>query len=148
MNNFIFNIMNGHNGFFFLKSKNSVSSRLLAKNSVGTIHLRCRQIFTIFDPHPPTISIPANCLWRGFLILMYCDLWTNPSPPKTCRRLGWSLISYTTKSNRVELGISKKPCHKIYRLLWEFKIFHQSNWLHIRWRLRSSIQGRLLYRII
>ena len=28
----------------------------------GTIHLRRRQIFTIFDPYPPTIGIPAKCL--------------------------------------------------------------------------------------
>ena len=27
----------------------------------GTIHLRRRQIFTIFDPSPP-IGIPAKCL--------------------------------------------------------------------------------------
>ena len=29
---------------------------------LGTIHLRRRQIFTIFDPYPPTIDIPAKCL--------------------------------------------------------------------------------------
>ena len=61
---------------------------------LGTIHLRCWQIFTIFDPYPPTIGIPEKCLWRGFLILMYCDLlpigtWGHPSPPKTCWRLKW-----------------------------------------------------------
>ena len=83
----------------------------------GTIRLRRRQIFTIFDPHPPTIGIPAKCLWRRFLILMYCDLltigtWGHPSPPKTCWRLKWMVpivkivastiptwLSYT--SNRV-----------------------------------------------
>ena len=63
-------------------------------NKKETIHLRRRQIFTIFDPYPPTIGIPAKCLWRGFLILMYCDLltigiWGHPSPPKTCWRLKW-----------------------------------------------------------
>ena len=42
----------------------------------GTIHLRRRQIFTIFDPYPAIIGIPAKCLQRGFLILMCCDLWT------------------------------------------------------------------------
>ena len=45
---------------------------------LGTIYLdkpgRRRQIFTIFDPYPTTIGIPAIYLWRGFLILMY--LWT------------------------------------------------------------------------
>ena len=30
--------------------------------AIGTIHLRCRQIFTIFDPFPPTIGIPGKCL--------------------------------------------------------------------------------------
>ena len=41
---------------------------------LGTIHLRRRQVFMIFYPYPPTIGIPAKCLLRGFLILMYCDL--------------------------------------------------------------------------
>ena len=35
---------------------------LLNPYSLGTIHLRRRQIFTIFDPYPPTIGIPAKCL--------------------------------------------------------------------------------------
>ena len=30
--------------------------------SLGTIHLRRRQIFTIFDLYSPTIGIPAKCL--------------------------------------------------------------------------------------
>ena len=29
---------------------------------LGTIHLRRWQIFTIFDPYPPTMGIPAKCL--------------------------------------------------------------------------------------
>ena len=29
---------------------------------LGTIHLRRRQILTIFDPYPPTIGIPVKCL--------------------------------------------------------------------------------------
>ena len=69
-----------------------------------TIHLRSRQIFTIFNPYPPTIGIPAKCLWRGFLILMYCDLstigpWGHPSPPKTCWRLKW-MVPYPNSSFR------------------------------------------------
>ena len=32
------------------------------RHPLGTIHLRRRQIFTIFDPYPPTISIPEKCL--------------------------------------------------------------------------------------
>ena len=72
----------------------------------GTIHLRRRQIFTIFDPYPPTIGIPAKCLWRGFLILMYCDLWTigtwgHPSPPKTCWRLKWMVPTFTIAESQV-----------------------------------------------
>ena len=64
----------------------------------GTIHLRRQQIFTIFDPYLPTIGIPAKCLWRGFLILMYCDLltvdtWGYPSPLRHDDVLnGWSLM--------------------------------------------------------
>ena len=69
-------------------------SSLSHSSTLGTIHLRCRQIFTIYDPYPPTIGIPAKCLWRGFFILMYCDLltigtWGHPFPPKTCWRLKW-----------------------------------------------------------
>ena len=56
--------------------------------------------FKIFDPYPPTIGIPAKCFWRGFLILMYCDLLTigtrgHPSPPKTCWRLKWMVPNIT-----------------------------------------------------
>ena len=36
---------------------------------LGTIHLRRRQIFTIFDPYPPTISIPAKAYEVDFLSL-------------------------------------------------------------------------------
>ena len=72
--------------------------------SLGTIHLRRRQIFTIFDPYPPTIGILAKCLWRRFFILMYCDLSTignqegPPYPPKTCRRLKW-MVPYRSDNN-------------------------------------------------
>ena len=69
--------------------KGPCSNRQVISFHLGTIHLRHWQIFTSFDPYPPTIGIPAKCLWRGFLILMYCDLWTigtwrHPYPPKTC----------------------------------------------------------------
>ena len=63
--------------------------------------LRRRQIFTIFDPNPPTIGIPAKCLWRGFVILMYCDLstigtWGHSSPLRHADVLnGWSLSKKT-----------------------------------------------------
>ena len=64
------------------------------QNFAGTIHLRR---LTIFDPYPPTISIPAKCLWRRFSILMYCDLstigtWRHTSPLRHADVLnGWFL---------------------------------------------------------
>ena len=41
--------------------------------------------FQDFWTLPPTIGIPAKCLWWGFLTLMYCDRltigkWGHPSP--------------------------------------------------------------------
>ena len=54
--------------FYGMKSDQAKSINLLLSNhfrvviSFGTIHLRRRQIFTIFDPYPPTIGIPAKCL--------------------------------------------------------------------------------------
>ena len=54
--------------------------------------------FHDFWPLPPTIGIPAKCLWRGFLILVYCDLWPlahgdTPPPPWQADVLnGWSLL--------------------------------------------------------
>ena len=82
----------------------------------GTIHLRRRQIFTIFDPYPPTIGVPAKCLWRGFLILMYCDLltistWGHPSPPKTCWRLKWMVPFckyFNSRQHRLKVRKSQK----------------------------------------
>ena len=34
--------------------------QITGKIEQGTIHLRRRHIFTIFDPYPPTTSIPAQ----------------------------------------------------------------------------------------
>ena len=78
--------------------RKSYDSNSHAAIFLGTIHLRRRQIFMIFDPSSPTIGIPAKCLWRGFLILMYCDLltigtWGHP-PPTTCWRLRWMVTMY------------------------------------------------------
>jgi hypothetical protein len=74
---------------------------------LGTIlHLRRWQIFTIFDPYPPTIGIPAKCLSRGFLILMYCDLltigtWGHPYPLRHADVLnGWSLRQLAAVANK------------------------------------------------
>ena len=88
----------GYHEQILRKSQNFVDRQYIF--TLGTIHLRRRQIFTIFDPYPPTIGIPAKCLWRGFLILMYCDLWTigtwgHPSPLRHADVLnGWSLRKY------------------------------------------------------
>ena len=41
-------------------SQKQMSSHFITK--LGTIPLRRRQIFTIIDPYPPTIGIPAKCL--------------------------------------------------------------------------------------
>ena len=52
--------------------------------------------FWPLPPCPTTISVRAKCLWRGFLILMYFDLWTigtwgHPSPPRHAEVLNeWS----------------------------------------------------------
>ena len=85
-----------------------------------------RQIFTIFDPYPSTTSIPAKCLWRGFLILIYCDLLTigprgHPSPPKTCWRLKWM--------------VPKMRCSSIFQW-W--------GWIHF-WR--SMIHSKIYSRV-
>ena len=53
--------------------KNQVRSNQTSYFHLGTIHLRRQQIFTNFDPYPPAIGIQAKCLWRVFLILMYCE---------------------------------------------------------------------------
>ena len=59
-----------HNGSLFLLRRDDRVKSILRFQSkqlniafqLGTIHLRRRQIFTIFDPYPPTIGIPAKCL--------------------------------------------------------------------------------------
>ena len=96
------------------------SARCLAK-LLGTIDLRRRQIFMIFDPYLPTIGIPAKCLWRGFLMFMYCELltigtWGHPSPPKTCWRLKW-MVPYVIFQNVI-------PTKGKY---WQFYITFFSN---------------------
>ena len=68
------------------------------KTCQGTVHLRRRQIFMIFDPYPPTIGIPTKCLWRVFWSL--CTVTFQPSahgdtpPPLRYSDVlnGWSLI--------------------------------------------------------
>ena len=84
-------------------------SHNIGRSARGTIHLRRWQIFTIFDPYPPTIGIPAKYLWRGFLFLMYCDLLTigprgHPSPIRHADVLnGWSLILVTWSKNQFRI---------------------------------------------
>ena len=54
-----------------------------AKKTQGIIHLRRRQIFTIFDPYPPS-------RWQ-FFTTVFRQIWPifDPFPPKQCRRLKW-----------------------------------------------------------
>jgi hypothetical protein len=86
-----------------------LSSRIEKKEWNKKENLHCNTVFAIgnfkvrdhpfktsanFEPLPPTIGIPAKCLWRGFLILIYCDLltigiWGHPSPSTACWRLKW-----------------------------------------------------------
>ena len=69
-------------------------------NYIGTIHLRRRQIFTLFWPLPPY----RRQIWQIF----------DPSPPRACRRLKWMVpiqknISYKWKE------------FKLFQLLESFK---------------------------
>ena len=64
---------------------------------LGTIHLRRRQIFPIFDPYPPYHWHSSKMLTKG--IFDPYVLWPfdhrpigTPLPPKTCVLNGWSLI--------------------------------------------------------
>ena len=53
----------GHDRLYI--AVDSTTKEFISKPSkflIGTIHLRRRQIFMIFDPYPPTIGIPAKCL--------------------------------------------------------------------------------------
>ena len=103
--------------------------------SLGTIHSRRRQIFTIFDPYPPTIGIPAKCLWRGFLILMYCDLltistWEHPSPPpKTCWRLVMDSPTISVKSKYLFRKILLKYYKNLDKQFSKSKPFVQETYL-------------------
>ena len=62
------------------------SQYILSTQGYGTIHLRRRQIFTIFDPYPPPSANLAN-FW--------------PLPPKKCRRLKL-MASPSKKCRRVK----------------------------------------------
>ena len=68
----------------------------------GTIHLRRRQIFTIFYPYSPTIGIPAKCLLMKDIfdhyVLWPLDHWHMgiSLPPKTCWRLKW-MVPYVSR---------------------------------------------------
>ena len=50
---------------------------------IGTIPLRRRQNFTIFDPYPPTVG--------SFFTTIRQQIWQifDPCPPKGCRHLKW-----------------------------------------------------------
>ena len=55
----------------------------MSKFTKGTIHLRCLQILTIFEPYLPTLG--------SFFTTIHRQIWTifDPSLPKKCRRLKW-----------------------------------------------------------
>jgi hypothetical protein len=47
----------------FVDIENAFAHLQMSTTELGTIHLRCRQIFTIFDPYPPlpsAVSLLAN----------------------------------------------------------------------------------------
>ena len=81
-----------------------------------------------------TISIPAECLWRGFLIFMYCDLWTigtwgHPSPLRHAdvlwmvRELVLTLVTLFPCRNQKLLCCTAKY-HQDYR----FAMFINQGW--------------------
>ena len=58
------------------------------KNTLGTIHLRCRQIFTFFDPYPLRRQSFTTIRWQ------ICPIF-DPSLLKNADVLnGWSLINH------------------------------------------------------
>ena len=61
-------------------------------NCQGTIHLRRRQIFTIFDPYPPLASVGS------FFTTIRRQIWPifDPSPPTNCRCLKWMVLNQNT----------------------------------------------------
>ena len=115
--------------------------------SLGTIHLRSRQIFTILDPYPPTVSIPAKCLWRGLLILIYCDLltigtWWTPLPPKTCWRLKWMVPKIIkpviwTQHQRSKVNV---------RSNFHFRNSFKDPWSHIKYIHKSSCKQKVYWK--
>ena len=123
----------------------------------GTIHLRRRQIFTIFDPYPPTIGIPAKCLWRGFFILIYCDLltigtWGHPFPPKTCWRLKWMVPNRLLRVIKPKTQLARTAYAKsliqiyLFYLLYNFAhTYHQNVWLMIKYWFLSYQYQRICF---
>ena len=63
--------------------------------TLGTIHLRRRQIFTNFWPLPP--------YRRQFFSTIRRQIWQifDPSPPKACRRLKWMVPNIVCKKWKV-----------------------------------------------
>ena len=59
---------------------------------LGTIHLRRRQIFTLFWPLPP--------YHRQFFSTIRRQIWQifDPSPPRACRRLKWMVPMHIVSS--------------------------------------------------
>ena len=68
--------------------------RCLLNIYLGTIHLRRRHIFTIFDPYPLPSAFQKNAYEGDFWSLSTVTFWPlahgdTPPPPKTCWRLKW-----------------------------------------------------------
>ena len=133
-----FEILTSNSKYFSRIWKNCFQSRKwtydrLFQNSdlfdFGTIHLRRRQIF---DPYPPTIDIPAKCLWRGFLILMYCDLWTPP--PKTCWHLKWMVPMENFYNDLIIINLYTLLYHNINPTK------HFSNFFAVTWAWSVKVQ--------
>ena len=83
--------------------------------------------FTIFDLYPPTIGISAKCLWRGFLILIYCDIltigpWGHPSPLRHADVLNEWYLSWIW-SFRSPVGIPPYPLIKSIKVFDNIGVF-------------------------
>ena len=92
----------------------------------GTIHLRSRQIFTIFDPHPPPVG--------SFLLLSVGKFGQFLTPPPGAPSLknadvlnGWShrlyAVLYTSGSTGTPKGARILHSAVLNRLMWQWEKF-------------------------
>ena len=76
----------------------------------GTIHLRRRQIFTIFDPYPTTVG--------SFFTTSRRQIWPifDPYPPlKKCRRLQWMVSKQLFQFPENECNVLVANKQKVWR---------------------------------